>query len=179
VDNLQGYDRFTCQLVASQRRLYSYILTLVPSLTDANDVLQNSNVVILAKRQEYQPDTEFGAWACRVAYFEVLAYRRRKAREHNRLLFAADQLLDELAGEAVERYGSEDDAPVSRLERCMSKLSDTYRELIRLRYHNSLSSEEIAANTGRSASAVRQLLYRVRTQLLSCMQREERQEEHP
>lgn len=178
VNNIEGYDKFTSQLVAVQRRLYSYILTLIPSLSDADDVLQNSNAVILAKREEYQPGTEFGAWACRVAYFEILAHRRRKAREHNRVLFAEGQLLDDLAGEAVERYASEEDTSVSRLERCMSKLSINYRELIRLRYQKDLSSEQIAADTGRSASAVRQLLYRVRAQLLSCMQHERRKEEH-
>lgn len=173
-----GYDAFASHLVAVQRRLYSYILTLLPSLSDADDVLQETNAVLLRKRDQYVPDTEFGAWACRVAYFEVLTYRRRKYRERSRLFFTNEELLDDLAGEAASRYAGDESIPVSRLENCMGKLSPLHRELIRLRYRQRQSSEQIAAVTGRSANAIRQLLYRVRTQLLTCLQREQQKEEH-
>jgi RNA polymerase sigma-70 factor, ECF subfamily len=173
-----GHDAFASQLVAVQRRLYSYILTLLPSLSDADDVLQESNAVLLRKRKQYIPDTDFGAWACRVAYFEVLTYRRRKHRERSHIFFTDEGLLDDLAGEATTRYASEESIPVARLESCMGKLSPLHRELIRLRYRKKQSSEQIAATTGRSASAIRQLLYRVRSQLLTCLQREQQREEH-
>lgn len=172
-----GYDVFASQLVAVQRRLYSYILTLLPSLSDADDVLQETNTVLLRKREQFVPDTDFGAWACRVAYFEVLTYRRRKHRERSRIFFTDEELLDDLAGEATARYARDESIPVTRLEGCMGKLSPLHRELLRLRYRKKQSSEQIAAVTGRSANAIRQLLYRVRTQLLTCLQREQKKEE--
>lgn len=177
-ENLEQ-DLFTSQLVAVQRRLYSYILTLVPSLSDADDVLQESNSVLLRKRDEYTPGTEFGAWACRVAYFEVLSYRRRKLRERGHVLFTSDTLLDDLAGEAAHRYSDDETVPIARLEHCMDKLDPMHRELLQLRYRKKQSSDRIAADMGRSPSAIRQLLYRIRTQLLTCIQREQRKEDHP
>jgi RNA polymerase sigma-70 factor, ECF subfamily len=175
-DNLE-HDAFTSQLVAVQRRLYSYILTLVPSLVDADDVLQESNSVLLRKRDEYTPGTEFGAWACRVAYYEVLSYRRRKQRDRGHVLFANEAFLDDLAGEAAERYSDEEAVPIARLEHCMGKLDPMHRELLQLRYRKKQSSDRIAADLGRSPNAIRQLLYRIRTQLLTCIQREQRKEE--
>jgi RNA polymerase sigma-70 factor, ECF subfamily len=173
------YEAFASDLVAVQRRLYSYILTLVPSLADADDVLQETNAVLLRKRKQYAPGTEFGAWACKVAYFEVLSHRRRKHRERGRLLFANENLLDHLAEEAAARYGEDESVPIARLERCMGKLSPLHRQLLRLRYRNKQSSEQIAATVGRSASAIRQLLYRIRTHLLVCLRHEQQKEEHP
>ena len=147
-----GYDAFAGELVAVQRRLYSYILTLVPSLTDADDVLQETNTVLLRKRKQYVPNTEFGAWACRVAYFEVLAYRRRRQRQRARVLFADETLLDHLAAEAAQRYAEDEAVPVARLEHCMGKLSLLHRHLLQLRYRQNQSSDEIAATVGRSPS---------------------------
>ena len=172
-----GHDAFASQLVAVQRRLYSYILTLLPSLSDADDVLQETNAVLLRKRDQFVPDTDFAHWACRVAYFEVLTYRRGKYRERSRLFFTTEELLDDMAGEAATRYAGDESIPITRLESCMGKLSPLHRELLRLRYRKNQSSEQIATATGRSASAVRQLLYRVRNQLLTCLQRERQKEE--
>ncbi len=162
-----------------QRRLYAYILTLLPNLADADDVLQDTNAVLLRKREEYTAGTEFGAWACRVAYFEVLALCKKRQRERSRVLFADQDLLDNLADEAEGRFAAADQALLTRLERCIKKLSPLHRQLIRLRYGNNLLSDEIAENLVRSASAVRQLLYRIRIRLLKCLQENATTEEEP
>ena len=179
MDNPLDHDEFTSQLVAVQRRLYAYILTILPNLADADDVLQDTNSVLLRKRKEYAAGTEFGAWACRVAYFEVLALRKKRQRERGRLLFADQSLLDSLAQEAGDRFTTGDQRLLARLERCMEKLSPLHRQLIRLRYGSNILSEQIAAKTGRSASAIRQLLYRIRTRLLKCVQDDATAEEDP
>ncbi len=148
-------DVFTSQLVAVQRRLYAYILTILPNLSDADDVLQDTNAVLLRKRDEYTPGTEFGAWACRVAYFEVLALCKKRQRERGRVLFADQDMLNTLAGEAESRFTAGDQALLVRLERCMEKLSPLHRRMIRFRYGDNLLADEIAENLVRSSSAVR------------------------
>jgi RNA polymerase sigma-70 factor, ECF subfamily len=172
-------DAFTSQLVAVQRRLYAYILTLLPNLADADDVLQETNTVLLRKSEEYQEGTEFGAWACRVAYFEVLALQKKHSRERTRLVFTDERLLNDLAGEADERFDVIDSPVLTRLEECMDKLNPLHRQILRFRYGNNLLAEQIAKTMGRSATAVRQLLYRIRTQLLKCAQDDATTEEKP
>ena len=133
------------------------------------NVLQETNAVLLRKQNEYAPGTAFGAWACRVAYFEVLALRKKRQRERERILFADQDILNTLAGEAESRFAAGDQTLLARLERCMEKLSPFHRRLIRHRYGNNLLANEIADNLVRSPSAVRQLLYRIRTRLLKCV----------
>jgi RNA polymerase sigma-70 factor, ECF subfamily len=177
MNNCQDHDAFTAQLVAVQRRLYAYILTALPNLQDADDVLQETNAILLQNRESFASGTEFGAWACRVAYFQVLAYRKRQQREHGRLLFADEDLLQNLVSEASEQWASREELMLARLERCMAEVSVSHRELLKFRYSENLSSRQIAANTGRSAAAVRRALYHVRTQLLECLQRDAKKEE--
>ncbi|MBN1395489.1 MAG: sigma-70 family RNA polymerase sigma factor [Pirellulales bacterium] len=169
MNNLPDNDAFTSQLVAVQRRLYAYILTILPNLADADDVLQETNAVLLRKRDEYEAGSEFGAWACRVAYFEVLALYKKRQRERKRVLFADQNMLDVLAGEAESRFAAGDQALLARLEKCIQKLNPLHRRLIRLRYGDNLLADEIAENLSRSSGAVRQLLYRIRMRLLECV----------
>lgn len=171
------HDMFTAQLVAVQRRLYAYILTLLPNPEYADEVLQETNATILENRERFTAGTEFGAWACRVAYFQLLTHRKRQQRERSRLLFADEDALQHFATEVSSQWDSRAAGMLARLERCISKISDAQRMLLNLRYQDNLTSQEIASQSGKTDSAVRRTLFRIRTQLLSCLQREARKED--
>ena len=64
-----------------QRRLYLLILAQVPRPADAEEILQETNLVIWRKAAKFQPGTNFFAWAAQIAGYEVLKYRERKHRE--------------------------------------------------------------------------------------------------
>jgi RNA polymerase sigma-70 factor (ECF subfamily) len=154
-------------LTENQQRLYVYILSLVGNPTDADEVLQNTNLVLWRKASEFQIDASFIAWACRVAYFEVLAFRKQRGR--SRLNFD-QELLETLAQEAAERSG-EFDARRRALAKCLEKLSERDRDLVIRRYREGGSAPAIAAEIGRTVQAVYQALHRVRTNLLECIRR--------
>ncbi len=168
---------FVNLLMEWQRRLYAFILSLVPNLADADDVLQETNAVLLRKRATFEPGSDFGAWVCRVAYYEVLNYRKLKQRNW-RYAMLDESLLQDLASESAERL-SDQDARVEALGHCMSRLSADDRALLRHRYRGDESPEAIARRTGRTAAAIRQVLYRIRHELLRCIQSRLAREEHP
>ena len=62
---------------ANSRRVYAYILTLLPNRTDAEDVFQDVGTLLWEKFGEFTPGSQFGAWACRIAYFKALKYRAK------------------------------------------------------------------------------------------------------
>src|SRR6266566_4360654 len=64
----------------NERRLYAYILTLLPNRADADDVLQEASLVMWDKFEEEHPPDDFAAWGCRIAYFKVLDAYRKKQR---------------------------------------------------------------------------------------------------
>src|SRR5260221_6886232 len=63
-----------------QRRIFGYIYTLVPDRHDAEDILQETSVVICEKFEQFQAGTDFAAWACQIAYWEVRPARQKFPR---------------------------------------------------------------------------------------------------
>ena len=86
-------------LTGVQQQLTRYVRTLVPNRSDAEEVLQETNLFIWRHAGEYQPGTNFAAWACSIAHYQVLTHRKRHAR--SRLCFS-DTLVEQLAATAAE-----------------------------------------------------------------------------
>lgn len=152
-----------------QRSVYGYIVSLLGSPADADDVLQNTYLAIWRKADEYHGEGKFTTWACRIAYFEVLAYRKKHRREPSagfdpRVL---DQIA-EVAGEVV----SEVDDRLEAMRGCMAKMDEASRELLRMRYQQELSMRQIHEQSGRKTEgSVRVALHRVRQSLLDCIRK--------
>ena len=87
---------FVQLLTGIQSNLYSYICSLIVDTSGAFDVLQETNVVLWDKADEYDPGRPFRPWAYQIAYLQVLAYRKRCVR--SRLVFD-ESLVSEMAEE--------------------------------------------------------------------------------
>jgi DNA-directed RNA polymerase specialized sigma24 family protein len=64
----------------TQRRLRVFVLSLAPDFSAADDVLQETFLVVTRKAAESEPGTNFFAWARRIATFKVLALARDRQR---------------------------------------------------------------------------------------------------
>ncbi len=157
---------FVQSLTGVQSRLYAYICSLLGESAGARDVLQETNLALWDKARDYDPSRPFLPWAYKVAYLQVLAYRKRCAR--NRLLFD-DHLVKELA----EQVTSRDDDLDLRLEAlgdCMGRLPGPRRELMDLRYLHGETVEQIAKRLRKATNVVAASLYRIRKALLECIE---------
>ena len=154
------------QITASQRRLYSYVLTLIPDPQAAEEILQQTNIVIWEKSQEIAAIENFSAWASKIAYFQTLAYLKRMKRDR---LHFDDEMVGKIATVASEREEALD-ARVAVLRGCLRKLSDKDRDLIRRRYEFGGSLDGISKAVGRTRSAIKQALYRIRGSLMQCIE---------
>jgi RNA polymerase sigma-70 factor (ECF subfamily) len=148
-----------------QRRLFVYIRSLLPLRAEADEVLQEVNLYLWRHADEFRPGTDFAAWAYKVAYFHVLSFRKKHARE--RLRFS-DALLEQLADRATAT-AEQSDARQEALEGCLRKLPQGDRELLRLRYEAGESTQSIAQSVGRSLQAVYRALNRIHLSLLDCV----------
>lgn len=148
------------------RRIYGFIMTLVFNHHDAEEVFQNTNVVLWNKFAEFQPGSNFFAWASRIAYYEVLSLMKQRRR--NRTF--SDEALELLANEAVaisDRSTERHEA----LEECLGRLAATDRELLQERYYFQRPPKQIAASHSKSVHAIYRSLNRIHNVLLNCVQR--------
>ncbi|MEI7730650.1 MAG: sigma-70 family RNA polymerase sigma factor [Verrucomicrobiota bacterium] len=155
--------------VQHQGRLRAFVLGLVPEFSAADDVMQETFLVVSRKANEFDPDTNFQAWVRRIATFKVLSLHRDRQRAP--LCLQAD-VIEALAAAAPSwddeaQYLTE----VRVLKTCIEKLPPAPRELIRLRYYGEHLPEEIARLRAQSVNAVNVTLTRARIALRECMER--------
>lgn len=164
-DNSDRIDRLAGLISEHQRDLYLYIWSLVHRPDDVQDVLQETNLALWRDMERVSRVSDFRSWACRVAYNQVLAYRKRRMRDR---LFFDDALLANLAKES-QRLDDRESNYSFALRCCAKKLPPKSRRMLVLRYQSPCSVRAIAEQQNCSAAAVSQALYRIRALLLKCI----------
>ncbi|MCH8830642.1 MAG: sigma-70 family RNA polymerase sigma factor [Planctomycetes bacterium] len=150
-----------------QRRLFLYILAQVANPIDAEEILQETNVIIWRKFDKFELGTNFFAWGSRIASYEVLKFRERKRRD--RVVFS--EAFMETVAQKVLDDELELDGRRKALHLCLGKLRPRDRELIQYRYATGESGKDVARKLGRPVNSVYQSLGRIRKSLLQCMKR--------
>ena len=149
------------------RKIYAYLLTLVENHADADDLLQETGVILWEKFDQFEPGTSFLSWACQTAYFCVNNFRRRRNRG---AMVLDDELLEVIGAElsaAPDAIGDQLDA----LSQCLAQLRPIDRDLIARRYRSGVSIETLSGELGRSASALYKALQRIHVLLFECIRR--------
>lgn len=152
----------------SQRRLYLYILSQVPHPVEAEEILQEANVIAWTKSSQYRSGSNFFAWVCQIAHFEILKHRSRQKRTKLRF---SDEFIEQVASEVVEQVDELESRRLA-LKHCLGKLRDKDRELIESRYAPGERGKDLASQIGRPANSVYQSLGRIRRTLMECIQRQ-------
>ena len=161
-------EEFVRLFTQSQRAIYLYILPLVSSAADAEEVLQETNVVIWSKWSQFQSGTNFLAWGRAIARLEVFRFRRRR---HHRCQLLGDDVVELLANEVTEQP-NDFDLRRDALAECVNKLREKDRELIQMRYAVGATGDDVANELGRPANSVYQSIGRIRRTLMECVKRQ-------
>jgi RNA polymerase sigma-70 factor (ECF subfamily) len=153
----------------NERRLYAYILTLLPNRADADDVLQQASLVMWDKFDAGRPPADFAAWGCRIAYFKVLDFYKHAHRSRVRF---SQAMLERLAETAIEQADTlQLDARREALARCIEKLGPRDRDLLGRRFADGATTRSTAEAVGRSVDAVYKALAKIRQALFDCVTR--------
>ena len=166
-----GDDEWFVQLLGRvQRPLYRFIMTLLPQPSDADEVFQETLTVLWRKRDQYEQGSDFLAWSRVVARFEVFRYLRKNRRDQVGLSETAMSRIADLT-EARTKSLDQEETRHEALAGCIGKLRNEEKSVIRQRYFDNESVEEIAQNLGKAKSTVYSALSRARGQLADCMKR--------
>src|SRR5215217_6165350 len=100
-----------------QRQIFSYIYVLVPNRSAADDLLQETSLVICEKFHEFREGTDFVAWACQIAYWRGRYARQKCAR--SKVVFDQEivDVLAQTAGSMVDELDERHEA----LGRCLQR----------------------------------------------------------
>ena len=160
-------EEFTRLFSVNQRRIWAFIWTLLPDRDQAQDVLQNTSIVLWRKFDSFEPGTNFTAWAFRIARLEVLSFVRRQGRE--RLIFD-ESMCRELADDMTER-AKDADHRLQALQQCVTRLSPGDRDLLQRRYEEGATIKSVAIAVGRSCEGMYKAMRRIHRALFNCTRR--------
>lgn len=166
---LNEYDqiRFMRLWTASQPAVSSYIQAVVRDRAIAEDLLQETSIVLFRRFAEYQEDRPFVAWALGIAKFQILGLMRDRAR--SRVVFD-EELLSRFTESWVELSPRLSDRLLA-LQDCLDQLAARSMRLVQMRYFDEQSAEQIAQQIGGTGAAVRVAMQRIRQQLRECVER--------
>jgi len=157
--------RLMTLMTRHQRQIFGYIYTLVPSRHDAEDILQETSLVICEKFDDFKEGTDFVAWACQIAWWNVRRARQKFAR--SKVIFD-DEVLESVAMTATTMT-VELDHRHEALGHCLGKLHPRDRDLLLTRYEPGGGVEAAAQRSGRSLDAAYKALTRLRKLLHDCV----------
>ncbi len=159
---------FVSLLTSHQEVMRSYIISQLPGSPDVRDILQEVNMLLWEKMNNFELGTNFGAWACTVAHYKILDYRKKKKREG--FLVFDNELSQTLTEESATHEPDHLEAKRRALKQCLTLLSAKNRDLLQARYHSpSGDMEQVSAALGRSRASLRVTLSRLRASLRGCI----------
>jgi RNA polymerase sigma-70 factor (ECF subfamily) len=143
-----------------QTPLLHYLNRRTRCREEAEDLLQETFLIVYRSVEQYQPAWRFSTWLFTIANRLAISHWRRK------------QIIRS-ANERLERRSSADPSQPLQVQEMRSRLWDIAEETLEpdavaglwLSYVESMSAEEIGHVLQRSANAVRILLFRARAKL--------------
>ena len=166
-DNLKG-EAYIELVTMHQSRVYSYILSLVPRFSDADDLIQKTWKTVWEKFDEYERGTDFLSWAIKIANYKMLEFWRAD-KKHGGIRFN-ERLIKEIELDA-RKYAEDPNMYLPHLYDCIKKLNKEDLKLVQLKYYQNLKVKEISARFGKSFSFVYKNLTRIYEVLQVCVRR--------
>jgi RNA polymerase sigma-70 factor (ECF subfamily) len=162
-----SHDEFVSLLAKHSPKLMSFIRILTMNRQhETEEIFQLTCLVLWQKFSQYDPSGDFSAWACRIAHYEMLKYRE----SNRRVSILSDDALRWLSDAALP-ISNELSERRTALSHCLKKLPDSGRNIIRQKYFEGLSVEEISKRAGRSPYAIYREVNKLHGVLLRCVQR--------
>ncbi len=161
-------DEFLALITPSQGKLFGYLYSLLHSMDDTEDVLQQAVLSMWQHFDSYDRSRGFLNWAMKFCELTALNHIRTKRR--SRVIFNEELVL--MLADSFSRVEDIDSQEVyhETLLHCMDRLSSDDRDLIRLCYFEKCSIKSAAERLGRTPQSVCNSLRRIRGLLFDCIQ---------
>ncbi|RYD32547.1 MAG: sigma-70 family RNA polymerase sigma factor [Verrucomicrobiaceae bacterium] len=169
IPSSSGEGEFVSLLINHQGQLLAFISHLMPDRSSREDVLQEVNLLLWEKRDEFELGTNFRAWAYTFARFVAMRQRSKAIRDRRS---AFDPEMIEMLADEFEEEDPLLTEGLPALRNCLERVSGENRELLLKRYDRHGALEQFARESGKSAAALRGSLFRLRIALRRCVERE-------
>ncbi|HBV65617.1 MAG TPA: RNA polymerase factor sigma-70 [Rhodopirellula sp.] len=164
----QTCDRFMSLFMGSERAIRAYVRSLLLSSQDVDDLMQDIGLKCWHKFDQFDPEgsaLDFTRWCCVISRFEVLRFRRSKARDR---LVLSDEVILLLATDAEQRL-EQSEAERLALRDCLKKMPDPDRRLLLSDHTAGDSISQIASESNQKRRRLYSRVNMLRSQIADCV----------
>lgn len=160
------HEQFVALFVRHEAAIHSFVLSLLPDLVEAEEVVQQASLTMWRRFDQYTPGTSFRNWAFQVAKFTAMNHLVKTRRDRHRF---GTELLDMLADRNSQR-SDQLERQRSALAFCLEQLPPDDQRLLAGCYAEGASIRSFAEAIGRTSNALYKQLNRLRANLLKCVE---------
>ena len=148
--------------------IYRLFVQRLGGVNDADDLLQETFIKVYINIHRYNSDYTFGQWVYTIARNTFIDFMRRRQD---------DISIDERFTVPESNVPTPEERVINiqqrnQLEHYLEMLPPRYRQLIRLRFFDEYSYEEIADKLGRPLGTIKTQIHRAREQMCRLIQNE-------
>ena len=163
-------EHFVALLLTNQNRIFRFLMTLVPSRSDAEDLLQQTCVTLWQNRGKFDSQAgDFSSWAFATAHNHARNFRRREATRNTTLTQLSEEVLDSLLATRAAHSALLDEWHRA-LVQCLELLTPRQRAVVEAGY-GAPTLKSVASDSGLTPNALYKVLRHVRTILHDCIQK--------
>lgn len=168
---------FEERLRAAQMPLLTFISTICGVPQEARDILGETNLALIRKRDAYDASRPFLPWARSFAFLTVRCWQRSRRRDR---LVCDDDLMERLAEDLSAAPAAETDVfcgadMLRALSEAKKELTPEMRYMLTRRYDYGDSLAAIGYQMNRTAGSVATSLHHIRAVLKASMEKKARE----
>lgn len=154
-------------LMKWRTRLSAAAWVVVHDTHASEDIFQNVALKAMTREASFETESALMSWAFITARREGIDWLRKHRRETTGLDADILEMLDqEWQSEAAQTAG----AKIEALQDCLSSAPESARRLLKLRYFDGYSCEEVAEQMGLGLNAIYKRVSRLHESLKDCIE---------
>jgi RNA polymerase sigma-70 factor (ECF subfamily) len=166
--DLNAYDALVRRY---QGMLLGYAAHRLADTNAAQEVVQLTFIRAYEQLAEYQPERDFGVWLCVICKHFILTELERRRREARNLEGFSHALRMRVGKHMADAADEAQGDRLAALRECVKSLGGQAASVVKLRYEERQSCQNIAESLDRTVTWVTSTLSRSRKALRQCIER--------
>ena len=154
------------ELMANRNKLWAMAYSITRDFHMTEDILQETSIAVIQNARKYNPDRPFLAWALGITRNQALKAVNKSSR-HPYVM--SNEILEKIEDKLASDEPAIEDFRYPALKECLMEMSPENRRVLKMKYIEKMSAEQIALHVQRTETATFSLLQRLRVSLAKCI----------
>jgi RNA polymerase sigma-70 factor (ECF subfamily) len=102
-------DEYILEVVSNQKRIYGFIKSVHPFPNEIDDILQETNITLIKKYNDFDGSKEFIPWAMAISRWTWMAYKQKRWRHTSKVSYREDNIWDVADPQSCAHYKNEEE----------------------------------------------------------------------